>query len=200
MATMTNDPNTIKGINTRSRILQSARELLVQEGYDQVILREVAKRTGIKLGNLQYYFATRDDLLAALFEAEGSADTASVHDSLKHSGTPDDALRGLVRMLVERWRGDSGIVFSTLGFLAIHNPTFRALHRDIYDRFYKEVEAAIECADPGHAQDIYKSRARVLSSLIDGAAQQMQVGPRRKFLDLIADQALTIALPNGATC
>ena len=51
---------TRKGTSTRDRILNETLSLLQEQWYDGVSLREVAKRSGIKLGNLQYYFATRE--------------------------------------------------------------------------------------------------------------------------------------------
>ena len=59
-----------KGEQRRQDILACARTLLVEDGYDGFVLREVAARVGVTLGNLQYYFATRDDLLEAVIRAE----------------------------------------------------------------------------------------------------------------------------------
>jgi len=194
------DSRTAKGSDTRSRILDCARELLVCEGYDNMVLREVAKRAGIKLGNLQYYFSTRDDLLAALIEIEGRTDAESVRATLADPDKPDEAVRALTRFLVQRWRGEGGVAYATLNFLAIHKPAFLDLRRSVYEAFYREIETAIECGDPGLSKQIYRDRARLLTSLIDGAAMQMQIGPKRRFLDQVADQALAIALPDGVTC
>ena len=54
-----------RGEASRQRILDTARTLLEEEGLERFILREIAKRADMGLGNLQYYFPARDDLLDA---------------------------------------------------------------------------------------------------------------------------------------
>ena len=63
-----------KGAQTQARIIAQARGVLVSDGYDAVVMRAVADAVGIKLGNLQYYFPTRDHLLLAVMAAEASSD------------------------------------------------------------------------------------------------------------------------------
>lgn len=48
--------------------------------------------------------------------------------------------------------------------------------------------------------DVYRCRARVLTALIDGSEMQIEVGPRRRYLDSVSQAALQIALtgPNHA--
>ena len=55
-----------KGQNRVTEILEAAENLLIDEGYHNFSLRKVAGAAGIKLGNLQYYFPTKDDLVKAM--------------------------------------------------------------------------------------------------------------------------------------
>lgn len=50
----------------RAQILRSAEDLLATSGSAALSMRKVAEKTGISLGNLQYHFATRDDLFAGV--------------------------------------------------------------------------------------------------------------------------------------
>ena len=50
---------------TAGRIVLAARELLMDEGYAQFSMRNVAARAGVHLANVQYYFKTREDLVVA---------------------------------------------------------------------------------------------------------------------------------------
>lgn len=50
----------------RTKILDATQELLLEVGNAGLTMRKVAARTGISLGNLQYHFATREDLMMAL--------------------------------------------------------------------------------------------------------------------------------------
>lgn len=51
---------------TRQRILDTARRLFNAEGLHRVGVREVARAADMSVGNLAYYFPTKDDLVAAL--------------------------------------------------------------------------------------------------------------------------------------
>ena len=67
-----------KGQERSEAILDAAERLLVDEGHAALSLRGVAQRAGIRLGNLQYYFATREEIVRSCTEAFVSAGAASV--------------------------------------------------------------------------------------------------------------------------
>ena len=171
---MTAPELTTKGAATRQAIIDMARCILVEEGYERLVLREVAQRCGIKLGNLQYYFATREALLTTVIELEADKDVATIEASMQ---AQDDvaALRKTITELLGRWRGDSGVIFATLNLLMQHNDVYRALYQRIYRDFYAAIEAAIRCALPDLEADECALRARLLSALVDGAAMQTGV-------------------------
>lgn len=51
---------------TRQRILDTARTLFNTQGLHRVGVREVARAAEVSVGNLAYYFSTKDELVAAL--------------------------------------------------------------------------------------------------------------------------------------
>ncbi|NTX06340.1 MULTISPECIES: TetR/AcrR family transcriptional regulator [Myxococcus] len=55
-----------KGHERVESILDAAMEVLVEDGYAGLSLRGVAQRAGLSLGNLQYYFPTKQDVVRAL--------------------------------------------------------------------------------------------------------------------------------------
>ncbi|HET8930111.1 MAG TPA: helix-turn-helix domain-containing protein [Acidimicrobiales bacterium] len=55
-------------VDTRSQILEVARELFVTRGFAATTTRELAERLGFTKAALYYHFHTKDDLLAALAE------------------------------------------------------------------------------------------------------------------------------------
>lgn len=57
-----------KARHRRAKILRVAREVMAFEGYPNFKLRTVADRTGISLGNLQYYFPSKHALVHALID------------------------------------------------------------------------------------------------------------------------------------
>lgn len=54
--------------NKREKLLEAARELIHQQGYRHTTLAEIAERSEVPLGNVYYYFKTKDDLAAAVIK------------------------------------------------------------------------------------------------------------------------------------
>lgn len=50
-------------------ILEVAREILALEGYPSLTIRNIAKRAGVSIGNVQYYFQTKDVLVQELLHS-----------------------------------------------------------------------------------------------------------------------------------
>ena len=59
-------------MSTRETILSCARELFMEKGYNDVSMRDIAQRTGIRVGNLTYHFPRKELLVEALFQARES--------------------------------------------------------------------------------------------------------------------------------
>ncbi len=189
---------TAKGLSTRARVLTTARAVLVEHGYEGLVLRAVAARCGMQLGNLQYYFATREALLLAVIEAEGMDDRALIDQALAAPGEPAATLRNIIRELVTRWRGDSAIVYATLNLMSLTSDPFKQLYRQIYADHYASLEGAIGAAAPALTPEERRTRARLLTALIDGAPYQTSVGPRGRYLTRIVEEGCRIALGEHA--
>lgn len=183
-----------KGSATRQRIVAEARRTLVADGYDALVLRTISERLDITLGNLQYYFRTRDDLLLEVIRYEARSDLDVIRGIAEQDQPGIEVLQHLVRTLVSKWRSDSGVVFTTLMFLSLHRQTFASAYREVYSQFYDVLERAIEHAQPGHDPATYQRRARLLTALIDGAAMQTHTGPQSQYVESVIDAALRIAL------
>ena len=50
----------------RERLLKAARTLIHQQGFNQTTLAEIAAESGVPLGNVYYYFKTKDDIASAV--------------------------------------------------------------------------------------------------------------------------------------
>ena len=57
-----------KGQQTVLNILEAAEQLLIDDGYHNFSLRKVSASAGLTIGNLQYYFPTKDSLIAAMLD------------------------------------------------------------------------------------------------------------------------------------
>ena len=182
-----------RGQVRRDAVLEVARELLVAEGFDQFVLRRVAAEAGMKLGNLQYYFATRDDLLEAVIRAEFDHDLAA----LRRATTLESAegLKTAAHALVRHWTTGAGSIFVTMWLLAYHHARFRDLNREIYATFYRELGVLIRRVSPAVPDAEVAARARLITSVLDGVALQIHGGAigKRELTNRAADLVVGIA-------
>src|ERR1700677_2842735 len=54
---------------TRERIVQAARELVIEHGYAGVGTAEVQRRAGVSRGGLYHHFSGKQELMGAVIEA-----------------------------------------------------------------------------------------------------------------------------------
>ena len=54
--------------NTRSKILNAARELFWEKGYESTSLADIAERTGANLGSIYHFFRTKEELLLGVLD------------------------------------------------------------------------------------------------------------------------------------
>lgn len=185
---------TTKGESTRERIVRAARRQLIENGYEAFVMRELADMLDMKLGNLQYYFKTRDALILHVIEDEAQQDIATIEAAVEHSESPGQTFKRIVQELVIRWRGHSGVLFSTLSTLAMHNPAFKQLYQAIYQRFYAALESPLKQMNPALTEKEIRLRVRLITALIDGSPMQIEVGDLQTYLQRIQTQAELIAL------
>lgn len=82
----------------RERLVRAASELVHHQGVEKTTLAEIAEEADVPLGNIYYYFKTKDALIDAVVEAhvQGIDETIA---SLEGHRTPKRRLKALVRQL-----------------------------------------------------------------------------------------------------
>jgi len=50
----------------KERLLESAKDLIHKQGFNQTSLADIARESGVPLGNVYYYFRTKDDIGSAV--------------------------------------------------------------------------------------------------------------------------------------
>jgi AcrR family transcriptional regulator len=112
-----------KGQERSEAILDAAERLLVDEGHAALTLRGVAQRAGIRLGNLQYYFATREALVRALLARILERATARLEERMGTAGDPAEAFdKSLEALLEDQLDPASYRLFYDLWALAAREP------------------------------------------------------------------------------
>src|SRR3974390_761007 len=54
----------------RTELLKAAISVIAQEGFAEASLRKVAERAGCSTGAVTYYFANREEMMAAVIESQ----------------------------------------------------------------------------------------------------------------------------------
>jgi TetR/AcrR family transcriptional regulator, transcriptional repressor for nem operon len=72
-----------------------------EQGVEKTTLAEIAQASDVPVGNVYYYFKTKDELVAAAIEAHAT-DIESALASLDRHRTPKARLKAFVRMLMDQ--------------------------------------------------------------------------------------------------
>jgi AcrR family transcriptional regulator len=79
----------------RDRLLAAACELFYEHGVERTTLAEIAGQAEVPLGNVYYYFKTKDDIIAAVVDAHIKAIEQKIN-SLERYSTPAARLKALI--------------------------------------------------------------------------------------------------------
>jgi len=78
----------------RERLVEGARDLLFEQGVERTTIAQIAERADVPLGNVYYYYKTRDELVEAVIESR-IARIRQVLGDLDRRTTPKARLKGL---------------------------------------------------------------------------------------------------------
>jgi AcrR family transcriptional regulator len=80
----------------RERLVESATALIHEQGVHRTTLAEVAQRAEVPVGNVYYYFKTKDELVGAVL-AGYQEEAESLIRNFERARTPQARLKALVR-------------------------------------------------------------------------------------------------------
>ena len=183
-----------KGEARREAIEGEARRMLLSDGYAGLSLRAIAARLGISVGNLQYYFPTKDDLVEAVITAETEKPLTILWDIPWDRDTPGRHIRRAVGALLHHYASDAGQFYAIAEFLALHDPRYALLKTRGYAHVLGQVEQLVGLMAPHLEPDRRVRLAQVLVALIDGASLQIQfarIGTSDAGVDALASNIAT---------
>ena len=174
-------------------ILEEAKNTLVDEGFSELSFRNVAKRARMTVGNVTYYFPTKDDLLMELagyiFDRWEDRFRRNLPPNL--TGKMDIFLYSIRYMIEENKRVKSNRLLLEMWAMANHSTAVMKM----LDAFYCKMRAWIEnmLADIAPTQSVRKRqlRAALITSQIEGL--MVLIGPNRmihKELEGLENEAI----------
>jgi AcrR family transcriptional regulator len=170
-----------RGRKTRQAILDKATHILVEDGYDALVLRDLALQVGIKLGNLQYYFATREDLLVEVTAGYFQNQTLEMEGLLNRRTSSKSKLLTLVDFYLKKWAQRDAFLYFLVMQLGTHNEKIMHAKREIYDNFYEAIEHILEDVAPDFTPLQRRQKARLITTLMDGIHMQNGYSPGDKL-------------------
>ena len=184
-----------KGHDTREQILSSALHLLVEEGYSALSMRRIASVCGLKIGNLTYHFATREELIRALLDALIRAYEIEFDAILQFTDeTPEERLAEICGLVLEDIRTKRTThVFPELWALGNHDPFVLERVQELYTRARRSLLEIIEELRPDLATQDREDLALFISASMEGltvfAGYEKPFEKRMDQLEAIAIQS-----------
>lgn len=87
-------------IDKRSRLVSAAVDLAYQNGFGATTLADIAREAAVPLGNVYYYFKTKDEIGEAIVE-QRLADLAAQRQLWDEAGSPQDRLCACVQAVAD---------------------------------------------------------------------------------------------------
>jgi AcrR family transcriptional regulator len=85
----------------RERLIAAACDLFYRQGIAATTLAHIAEAAEVPVGNMYYYFKTKDDIVAAVVEARTEEIRSATAAVQRRHGSPKARLKALVALLAE---------------------------------------------------------------------------------------------------
>ena len=91
-----------KGERTRSAIVECAKQLFYEHGYDGTSFTDIVEASGLYRGNINHYFKTKDDILKAVVQQHLSDFSTLLAQWEKEHADPKGRLLAFIDMITGR--------------------------------------------------------------------------------------------------
>lgn len=180
--------------SSRALILETALELFGTHGFDRTSIRMIAEAAGISQGLLYNYFASKDEVLEAIFD-RSMRDVQHSFMLAEAAATAPERIERLVRGAFEIlrqnqsfWRLSYSLRMQpgVLGSLAQRIRKSTVLIQRTLARYLRDA-----------GSDSPELEAAILFAVIDGVSQHYVLDPARYPLDAIADRVIQRFTPGA---
>jgi AcrR family transcriptional regulator len=144
----------------RERLVTAAQDLVYRQGVARTTLADIASAADVPVGNVYYYFKTKDDIIGAVVQTQAQQIESTLAELERRHRSPKARLKALVR------------------FLAAHADStshYGCPHGTLSTELAKQTEEAGSLATP------------LMQIQLDWAEQQFQAMGRRQAHDLAVE-------------
>ncbi|NKB39241.1 MAG: TetR family transcriptional regulator [Gammaproteobacteria bacterium] len=192
-----------KGQKRVVAILEASRAILIEDGYTQFSLRNIAGRAGIHLSNLQYYFPGKDELIHGLMEFIADKYLQTYETLFKKlPDGPEARLNAAIEYLLTDIRNSKTRRFFVQLWALLESSDAHSgvLLNEMYALHISTLNSLIAEVSPHLSPGILQQRATMIASLIEGmmlmiedADEKLQPG-EAAIEDELKKQILRIAM------
>ena len=178
-------------------ILNAARDLFAEKGFDQTPVSDIAKQAGVAGGTIIYHFKNKENLLFILIRQILYSLYRQTQDRIKPTSIGSDAVEAYVQAFfgfLHTRRNDFKVLLKTNPFEVINLQDHP--NADVKLIFERYLELLVEAIKQGQADGSIRDcvpgdRARAIFALLFGAGQMVVFFGEDS--DMLLNEALRIA-------
>ena len=157
-----------KGEDKRQHVLEAAADLLIESGYHNFSMRKVADAAGIRLGNLQYYFPSKEKLVKAMLDNALSQYLEDFFE-IRQQGTPEEQFLTVINHVVfDLNRKRTTVFFPELWSLSNHEKGVTKSMDEMYENYRKVLTDIIGEVNPKLSLQQCRRLALFVSASLEG--------------------------------
>jgi AcrR family transcriptional regulator len=132
--------------SAREQIVRAAAESLLENGYAGTSVRAIASRAGVAIGNLQYYFPTKSELLVEAWRYLTARSVEELRAACNQLNDPLEALELGVESIWDTLRklGDMQLAAFDLLVQAPRTDRLRAYLPELFTRYREVIQEQID--------------------------------------------------------
>jgi AcrR family transcriptional regulator len=85
----------------RERLVTAAQDLVYRQGVARTTLAHIAEAADVPVGNVYYYFKTKDDIISAVVQTQTQQIESTLAELERRHRSPKARLKALIRFLAE---------------------------------------------------------------------------------------------------
>jgi len=173
--------------STKTRILQATRAVLIKQGSGGFSMRKVAAEAAIALGNVQYHYKTKTDLLSGLMAWYVAENKQALLEIMNEAEASKEGLRAFIHVVLNEEADSDEIKLSLAIVSCAEEEALTHQFAAFYDEFYALLaDFLARIADKPVESAYIQTGASVLLTVINGygiVSQQLGINT-----DVMADE------------
>lgn len=171
--------------NTEEKIKEATFEVLASNGFAGVSMREIAKKAQTAVGQLTYYYGTKENLIVSVID---EMINEFLNELENYMSVAEDKLSAIISFYEELFEKESKVFRILIDFVAqsLWNPAYKEKIKELFDKTIELIKEAY--MQKGLDEEAAKKEAELLMAIISGKIMQNALEsecetdkPKRKY-------------------